>query len=163
MNDFVALVVAILCCFAAAAIGGYATTRSLRTWYLALPKPSWNPPNGVFGPVWTVLYLMMSISLWIIWRARDEHDIALAVACFAAQLVLNVLWSVAFFGFRSPRSGLVVIVALWLAIVATIVTFSQISVLGAAILAPYLLWVTFATALNGAIVRRTAGSAVGAT
>lgn len=159
MSDLLALVVAILCCFAAAAIGGYATTRSLRTWYLALPKPSWNPPNAVFGPVWTVLYLVMGISVWLVWRARDEHDVALAIACFAAQLVLNVLWSVAFFGFRSPRGGLVVIVVLWLAIAATIAAFSQISVLGAAILVPYLLWVTFATALNAAILRRTAGSA----
>jgi translocator protein len=158
MNDVVALVIALLCCFGAAAIGGYATTRSLRTWYLALPKPSWNPPNAVFGPVWTVLYLAMAIAVWIVWRARDEHDVALAVACFAAQLVLNVLWSVAFFGLRSPLAGLAVIVALWLAIVATIVAFSQISMLGAAILVPYLLWVTFATALNGAILRRTTAS-----
>ena len=163
MSDPLALVVAILCCFGAAAIGAYATTRSLRTWYLALPKPSWNPPNGVFGPVWTVLYVSMGVSVWLIWRARDEYDIALAVACFTAQLILNVLWSVVFFGFRSPLGGLLVIVVLWLAIVVTIVAFAQVSVPAAAVLLPYLLWVTFATALNGAILRRTAGAAADTT
>ena len=76
MNDLVALVIALLCCFGAAAIGGYATTRSLRTWYIALPKPSWNPPNAVFAPVWTVLYFAMAVAVWLIWRAHDEHDIA---------------------------------------------------------------------------------------
>jgi translocator protein len=154
MNDLLALVVVILCCLGAAAVGGYATTRSLRDWYLALPKPSWNPPNAVFGPVWTVLYLAMAIADWLVWRARNESDITVAQSVFVVQLVLNVLWSVAFFGLRSPLAGLVVIALLWLAIVATIVAFSQVSVLAAAILVPYLLWVTFASFLNAAILRR---------
>jgi translocator protein len=158
MNDLLALVFAVLCCFGAAAVGGYATTRSLRDWYLALPKPSWNPPNAVFGPVWTVLYLAMAIADWLVWRVRDERDIALAQTLFVVQLVLNVLWSLAFFGLRSPFAGLVVIALLWLAILATIVAFAQASVLAAAILVPYLLWVTFASFLNAAILRRV-GSA----
>jgi benzodiazapine receptor len=159
MNDLIALVVVILCCVGAAAIGGYATTRSLRDWYLGLPKPSWNPPNAVFGPVWTVLYLAMAIADWLVWRVRDESDITLAQTLFVVQLVLNVLWSVAFFGFRSPLAGLVVIALLWLAILATIVAFSQVSVLAAAILVPYLLWVTFASFLNAAILRRVGRAA----
>jgi translocator protein len=153
MNDLVALVVAVAICSAAAAVGGYATTRSLRDWYVALPKPSWNPPNWVFGPVWTVLYLAMAVAAWLVWRARDERDVTPALVWFAAQLVLNVAWSVAFFGLRAPRAGLAVIVALWLAILGTIAAFAPISMAAASILVPYLLWVTFATALNGAIAR----------
>ena len=159
MNDIIALVVAVAICFAAAGVGGYATTRSLRDWYLALPKPSWNPPNWVFGPVWTVLYLAMAVAAWLVWRVRDERDVAAALVWFAAQLVLNVAWSVVFFGLRAPKGGLAVIVALWLAIVGTILAFAPISTPAAAILAPYLLWVTFATALNGAIVRTSPSAA----
>lgn len=153
MTDLVALAVAVAICFGAAAVGGYATTRSLRDWYVALPKPSWNPPNWVFGPVWTVLYLAMAVAAWLVWRARDERDVAPALAWFAVQLALNVAWSVAFFGLRAPQAGLAVIIGLWLAILGTIVAFAPISTPAAAILVPYLLWVTFATALNGAIVR----------
>ncbi len=158
MNELVGLIVALACCLGAAAIGGYATTRSLRDWYTALPKPRWNPPNAIFGPVWTVLYLGMGVAVWLIWRQRDESEVAFAFALFAAQLVLNVLWSVVFFGLRSPTGGLVVIVALWLAIAATIAAFAPISALAAALLVPYLAWVTFATFLNGAILRSVAAA-----
>lgn len=156
MTDIIGLVVAIAVCLAAAGIGGYATTRSLRDWYVTLPKPSWNPPNGVFGPVWTVLYLAMAVAAWLVWRARDERDVVPALAWFAVQLALNVAWSVSFFGLRSPRAGLVVIVLLWLAILAMIVAFAPISTLAALVLVPYLAWVTFATALNGAIAAKVA-------
>ena len=156
MTDVLGLVVAIAVCFAAAGIGGYATTRSLRDWYVALPKPSWNPPNAVFGPVWTVLYLAMAVAAWLVWRARDERDVVPALAWFALQLVLNVAWSVSFFGLRSPRAGVVVIVLLWFAIVGTILAFAPISMPAALVLVPYLAWVTFATALNGAVAAKVA-------
>ncbi|HEY6959946.1 MAG TPA: TspO/MBR family protein [Candidatus Limnocylindria bacterium] len=158
MNDIVALVIAFVVCFGAAGIGGFATSRSLRDWYARLPKPSWNPPNWVFGPVWTVLYALMAIAAWLVWRVRDEHDVQIALVWFAAQLVLNVAWSVAFFGLRSPESGLIVIVLLWWAIAGTIVSFAPLSLVAALLLAPYLAWVTFASALNGAVVGNVAGS-----
>ena len=158
MNDLIALVVAAAICFGAAAVGGYATTRSLRDWYVALPKPSWNPPSWVFGPVWTVLYGAMAVAVWLVWRARDERDVTVAFAWFAAQLVLNVAWSVVFFGMRAPKAALGVILGLWLAILGTILVFAPISMPAAAILVPYLLWVTFAAGLNGAIVRKASAA-----
>lgn len=153
MSDIVGLVASIAICFAAAGIGGYATSRSLRDWYVALPKPSWNPPDRVFGPVWTVLYAAMAIAAWLVWRVRDERDVSVALAWFAVQLALNVLWSVVFFGARRPSGGVAVITLLWLAIVATIVAFAPLSPTAALLLAPYLAWVTFASLLNLAIAR----------
>lgn len=152
MTDIVGFIVAIVAVVIAASVGGYATARSLGRWYRALPKPWWNPPDAVFGPVWTLLYLGMAVASWLVWRARDEHDVSAALVWYAVQLTLNVLWSVVFFGMRSPIGGLVVIVALWSAIVTTIVAFAPVSGLAAALLVPYAAWVTFASALNGAIV-----------
>jgi tryptophan-rich sensory protein len=153
VNDVLGLVASIAICFAAAGIGGYATSRSLRDWYVALPKPWWNPPNRVFGPVWTVLYAAMAIAAWLVWRVRDDHDVSVALAWFGVQLVLNVLWSVVFFGARRPAGGVVVIALLWLAIVATILAFAPLSLPAALLLVPYLAWVTFASLLNLAIAR----------
>jgi tryptophan-rich sensory protein len=158
MNDLVVLVIALAGCFAAAGIGGLVTSRSLRGWYAGLAKPSWNPPNWVFGPVWTVLYAAMGVAAWLVWRVRDEHDVRIALVWFGVQLIVNVAWSVAFFGLRSPAAGLVVIVLLWWAIAGTIASFASVSLLAAGMLVPYLAWVTFATVLNGAIVRNVAGS-----
>ena len=151
MNEWLALAIAVLVCFGAAALGSWATVRGLRVWYPALRKPSWNPPNAVFGPVWTILYLAMAASVWLVWRSGS--DVTLAVGLFALQLALNVAWSVVFFGQRNPRGGLVVIVGLWLAIAATLVAFVSIDPLAGALFIPYLAWVTFASVLNGAIAR----------
>ena len=153
MNDIVALALSLAIAFGAAAIGGLATARSLRSWYVTLPKPSWNPPNRVFGPVWTLLYLAMGVAAWLVWTAGDGADVAVPLAWYGGQLVLNVAWSVAFFGLRSPVAGVFVIVALWCAIAGTIVSFAPISAAAAALLVPYLAWVTFAMLLNGAIAR----------
>ena len=151
MNEWVALAIAVLVCFGAAALGSWATVRGLRDWYPALRKPSWNPPNAVFGPVWTTLYLAMAVAVWLVWRSGG--DVAVALGLFALQLALNAAWSVVFFGQRNPRGGLVVIVVLWLAIAATLVVFVSIDPLAGALLIPYLAWVTFASVLNGAIAR----------
>lgn len=158
MNELPALAVALAACFSAAGVGGLATSRSLKDWYVRLPKPSWNPPNWIFGPVWTLLYLLMAVAVWLVWIERGERDVTGPLTWFAAQLALNVLWSVAFFGLRSPIGGLVVIVALWWAIAATIFVFAPLSALAAAMLVPYLVWVTFATVLNGAIAWNVARS-----
>lgn len=151
MNEWVALAIAVLVCFGAAALGSWATVRGLRDWYPALRKPSWNPPNAVFGPVWTILYLAMAVAVWLVWRSGG--DVTVALGLFALQLALNAAWSVVFFGQRNPRGGLVVIVGLWLAIAATLVVFLSIDPLAGALFIPYLAWVTFASVLNGAIAR----------
>jgi benzodiazapine receptor len=151
MNDWLALGLAIGVCFGAAAVGSWATVRGLREWYPSLRKPSWNPPNGVFGPVWSALYLAMAIAVWLVWRSGT--DVALPVGLFAVQLALNVSWSVVFFGQRNLMGAAVVIVGLWLAIAATLVVFWSIDPVAGALFVPYLAWVTFASFLNGAIAR----------
>lgn len=151
MNEYLALAVALGASFGAAALGSSATVRGLREWYPSLRKPRWNPPNAVFGPVWTVLYLAMAVAAWLAWRTGA--GVTLALSLFAAQLALNVAWSVVFFGLRQVRAGFVVIVCLWLAIAVTLVVFASIDPVAGALFVPYLAWVTFASFLNGAIAR----------
>ena len=133
-------------------IGGAITAPAIPTWYRHLNKPPWNPPDGLFAPVWTTLYLLMGVAIVLVRRA-DPSRRRRAEAVFGLQLALNFAWSVAFFGRRDPRAGLVVIVLLWGAIVATIGEFWRTRRLAAAILVPYLAWVTFATVLNAEIWR----------
>lgn len=144
--QLLALVVSVVVTFAAAGIGGAGTAVGLREWYPSLVKPAWNPPNWVFGPVWSLLYSLMAVSAWLAWRAGAP------LWAYGLQLGLNTLWSLIFFLCRSPRGALVDVVALWGAILATIVVFGRHSHVAAWLLVPYLAWVTFATVLNGAIV-----------
>ena len=148
----------LLICFGtvllASAIGSFATMRAIPTWYKGLAKPSFNPPNWLFGPAWTVLYLLMAVAAWLVWKqGLGAAGVKLALAAFLFQLVLNCLWSILFFGVRSPLAGLVDIVAMWLAILATIVLFFRVSVPAGALLLPYIAWVSFAALLNAAILR----------
>ena len=143
----------LLLCLGAGALGGFATSRSLETWYPTLIKPSWNPPDAVFAPVWTTLYLLMGVAGWLIWRAPARPSRRRALILFAVQLLLNSLWSMLFFGLRSPGLALVEIVLLWLAILATMVSARDVSRAAAWLLAPYLAWVSFATVLNASIWR----------
>jgi tryptophan-rich sensory protein len=107
---------------AAGGIGSLATARAIPTWYRDLAKPSFNPPNWLFGPAWTALYLMMAVAAWLVWKQGiGAPGVKLALAVFLVQLVLNALWSVLFFGLRSPLAGLVGISGLWLAVLATII------------------------------------------
>lgn len=154
-------VLAFLAPFAVAAIGSVSTARAIPTWYRTLDKPSWNPPDRVFGPVWTTLYGLMGVALVLVRRegreggmepARTER----AQAVFGLQLALNLAWSLVFFGNRSLRGGLVVIALLWVAIVATIAEFRRIKPAAALLLVPYLAWVSFASFLNAEITRRNA-------
>ena len=133
-------------------IGTVPTARAIPTWYRTLDKPQWNPPDGVFGPVWTTLYLLMGIALVVVRRAGEDTHRAQLV--FGLQLALNTAWSFVFFGNRDPRGALAVIALLWLAILATIVEFGRIRPAAAVLLAPYLAWVSFASVLNAEIVRR---------
>jgi len=147
-------IVAVLICEGAGLIGSIFTRAGLNGWFQTLNKPRFNPPGWVFGPVWTVLYALMGIAAAMIWQHRDtDPEARPALRLFGVQLGLNVLWSAAFFGARSPFAALINIVALWSALVATTLRFSRVSGRAAGLLLPYLAWTTFATVLNAAIWR----------
>jgi translocator protein len=140
---------ALVACLLAGMIGSAFTTPAIPTWYAALVKPPLNPPSWVFGPVWTLLYILMGIALYLIWvRGWDRKDVQVATAIFGVQLALNVIWSYLFFGLQSPFLALIEIVLLWVAIFMTIWTFYRVSVPAALLLVPYIIWVTFAAYLN---------------
>lgn len=134
---------------AAGAVGALFTTPNIPTWYATLPKPALAPPNWVFGPVWTTLFLLMGIAAYLLWRrGLSRPGARLALSLFLVQLGLNVLWSALFFGMRNPAAAFSEIIVLWLAIAATIAAFYRVSRTAAALLVPYLLWVSFASYLN---------------
>ena len=148
-SDMKKLIISIFICLFAGFIGSFFTTPAITTWYATLQKPSFAPPNWVFFPVWTSLFIMMGISLFLIWKKGWEDKKAkTAIYLFAGQLVLNALWSFAFFGLRSPLLGLMEIIILWIMILATILSFIKISRTAAYLLIPYILWVSFAAFLN---------------
>lgn len=151
MKSILVLALFLVACFAAAATGA---AFGPDAWYAALQKPGFNPPNWVFAPVWTTLYAMIAVSGWLVWRARGfTADTAIPFLAYALQLVLNALWTVLFFGMHRPDLAFYDIVALWLAIVATIALFAPLSRAAAWLLVPYLAWVSFAAFLNHAIWR----------
>ncbi|MBD3348996.1 MAG: tryptophan-rich sensory protein [Candidatus Eisenbacteria bacterium] len=117
-------------------------------WYAALAKPSWTPPNAVFGPVWTILYVLMGIAAWLVWRKAGFSGAGVALALFILQLVLNGLWSYIFFGANQLLPAFVEVVILWLLILATTLSFWRIVPGAGTLLLPYLCWVAFASALN---------------
>ncbi len=146
------LAISIVASQLAGVLGSVFTARTVSSWYLTLKKPNWTPPSGVFAPVWISLYVMMGIAAFLVWRKGLGHEgVRTALALFLIQLVLNTLWSAAFFGMPSPLAGLIVIVALWMAILATVVAFLRVSVGAGLLLIPYILWVSFAAALNWSI------------
>lgn len=152
--DIVKLVVSIALPLGAGALGGLATAPAIPTWYQTLNKPVFSPPQWLFGPAWTTLYILMGIALFLVWRQGfSAPGVRLALLAFLVQLVLNVIWSFLFFGLRSPLIALIEIVVLWLAILFTIIRFFRVSVPAGVLLLPYIGWVTFATILNAALVK----------
>jgi benzodiazapine receptor len=151
-RSLVALVVSLACTFAAAGLGAMASVQAA-SFYGQLQSPSWAPPSWVFGPVWSTLYLLMAIAAWLVWRQGPSPGVRRALVLFGVQLVLNALWSWLFFGWRLGVPSVIDIVLLWVAIVATLLAFWRIRRLAGALLMPYLLWVSFAMALNVTIVR----------
>lgn len=145
------LIASFIVTFGAAAIGSLATFPSLPTWYAGLQKASFNPPNWVFGPVWAVLYILIALSLYVVWTARTKFQKRDAYIAFGVQLTLNVLWSIVFFGLHLPALGVVVIVAMFGSIAVNIWQFCRISRVAGWLLAPYLCWVAFASSLNIAV------------
>lgn len=150
-RDIFGLVGFLLACLAVSAIGGAVTATSVGTWYQDLQKPPFNPPDWVFAPVWTTLYVLLAVAGWRIWRRLPVAGGAAALAAFAAQLALNLIWSVLFFGFRSIGGGLVDVVLLLAAIVVTARLFWAIDRPAGLLLAPYAAWVAFALVLNAAL------------
>lgn len=128
------------------------TLAAIPNWYATLVKPPFSPPNWIFGPVWTLLYFLMGVSFFLIWQQGWKKKTKVAGYYFGAQLVLNFFWSIAFFSLRSPTLGLINIIALLTLIILTMKHFYPLSRTAFYLLVPYLLWVTFATILNGAIV-----------
>lgn len=152
--NWVRLLISILLCESAGILGSLFTVSSIPTWYASLAKPSFSPPNWVFGPVWTTLYALMGVALYLIWmKGLKKRASRQAVTVFAIQLTLNALWSIVFFGGHSILGGLVVIAALWLLIILTIVKFWKISKTAGWLLLPYLAWVSFAAILNASLFK----------
>lgn len=149
MNKILKFVIAILIPQLAAVIGSVFTMPSIEGWYANLEKPQLAPPNWVFGPAWTALFLLMGIALFIVWqKGLNKKNVKAAFSIFIGQLALNVLWSIIFFGLHSPGFAFVEIVFLWFAILATIIAFAKVSKPAAWLLVPYILWVSFASYLN---------------
>jgi tryptophan-rich sensory protein/uncharacterized protein YbjT (DUF2867 family) len=147
----VALAVCLMATFAAAGIGGLLSGNSVGDWYPSLAKPAWTPPGWLFGPVWTLLYFMMGIAAWRVWRRDGIREARLSLGVFAFHLVFNAAWSGIFFGLREPGLAFAEIIGLWLLIVVTTLLFSARDRTAAVLMAPYLAWVSFAAVLNGAI------------
>jgi benzodiazapine receptor len=148
-SNILRLIAAVLFCQAAGFLGSLATTPSIAGWYKGLAKPSFNPPDGVFGPVWTTLYLLMGIALFLVWRlGLKTEGVQAAVIVFLIQLALNTLWSLLFFGLHQPFLAFVEIIVLWAFILWTMLKFFGLSRPAGWLLVPYLLWVSFAAVLN---------------
>ena len=146
-------VAVLLLVFGTGAIGSAVTLPQIPGWYAGLAKPWFNPPNWVFGPAWTTLYLLLAVATWrILQKPAGTPGRASALAAFGANLVLNALWSIVFFGLQTPALALVVVVALELSVLAVIVTYRRVDPLAGWLNGPYALWVAYATALNVAIV-----------
>ena len=154
MNDTrrgVGLILFIVGCLAAGGLGSIATATEIKDWYPTIAKPSWNPPDAVFAPVWTTLFVMMGIAAWLVWKPEGWKAAQLPLSLFGIQLLLNVAWSWIFFAQHEIGWAFLEIIILWLAIVATTLSFFRTSFLAGILMVPYLGWVTFASCLNFAI------------
>jgi tryptophan-rich sensory protein len=150
-SGYLTLIVCVLLPLIIGSLSGLANAGSLNDWYVQLKKPSFNPPGYLFGPVWTVLYLAMGISLYLIWKSPAGELRNYALIVFGVQMALNFAWSFIFFYFRKPGWALIDIVVLWVFILVMILIFYRINKTSALIQIPYLLWVSFASVLNAAI------------
>jgi translocator protein len=151
--DLLALVLFVAFCLGVGALGASVVDASVDSWYADLVKPSFTPPNEVFGPVWTVLYLLMAVAAWRVWRSADRDTRRGPLTLFALQLALNLGWTVVFFGLQKIGAAVATIVVLDVGVVVTTLAFRTVDRLAAFLMLPYLAWVVFATVLNIAIWR----------
>jgi benzodiazapine receptor len=149
LSSIIKLIVSILASFAAGGIGSLFTFKAIPTWYAGLRKPRYTPPNRAFGPVWTTLYVLMGISVFLVWqKGLATNGALLAFVLFWIQLAINAIWSIIFFGMKSRGGGVITIIVLWLLILATIITSFRVSGWAGTLLIPYIVWVTIASYLN---------------
>jgi translocator protein len=149
MSNILKLIISLLACFVAAGIGSLFTFKAIPVWYAGLKKPPHTPPNRAFRPVWTTLYILMAIAVFLVWREGLTADgVLLAFVLFWVQLAINAVWSIIFFGRKSPGWAVPIIVLLWVLIVANIVASFRVSVWAGALLVPYIVWVSIASYLN---------------
>jgi benzodiazapine receptor len=148
------LVISLVITLSIAGVASYFTVPQIPVWYAYLQKPSFNPPNWLFGPVWTTLYVMIAIAAYLVWKKRSQSiEYANAKYVYILQLLLNFSWSIIFFGMHQILAALIVIGLLWLTIIVNILFFSRINKAAAWLLVPYLLWVSFASLLNFSIYK----------
>lgn len=147
-KQWIGLAAWIVLCLGAGGLGAAVTTPEIEGWYRTINKPAWNPPDSIFGPVWTALYLMMAAAAWLVWKQGGLGAAARPLGLFSFQLLLNSVWSWIFFAMHQPGWAFVEIVVLWLAIVATLFAFFRRSPAAGWLLVPYLAWVSFASVLN---------------
>lgn len=151
--SFFRLVLSVFLCLAVGAIGSMVTTPKIPTWYAGLAKPAWTPPDAAFPIVWTILYVLMAVTLWRLWQLhRPSPERRRAILLFFVQLALNAAWSPVFFGMEAVGAALAIILVLWVAILALMLASARIDRIAAGLQAPYLIWVSYATALNAAIL-----------
>jgi benzodiazapine receptor len=152
--QYLKLLASIIICQAAGVIGSIFTASSIPTWYAQLRKPTFNPPNWIFGPVWILLFLLMGISLYLLWSEGLQADgVKEALIVFSVQLILNIIWSILFFGLKNPFLAFIEIIALWLTILLTMLLSYKVSPAASYLFIPYMLWVSFAAVLNLYIFR----------
>jgi benzodiazapine receptor len=145
-------IICLILTFSAAFVGSIFTREAVPDWYATLNRPSFTPPNWLFSPVWTILYLLMAISAFLVWqKGLANPAVKIALILYLIQLILNALWSVIFFGLKLPLPAFIEIIMLWTAIAFTILAFARVSITAALILVPYILWVSFAAVLNFSI------------
>lgn len=154
---WIGLLLFIAVCLAAGGLGAIATTPEINGWYRTIAKPAWNPPDWVFGPVWTTLFVMMGLAAWLVWKPSGFRAAYLPLTLFASQLALNIAWSWIFFGMHQIGWAFVEIVTLWVTILATNIAFFRRSKGAGFLLVPYLAWVTFASVLNFTVWRMNLG------
>jgi benzodiazapine receptor len=147
--DIIRLIVSIAACEGAGGIGAIFTTPAIPTWYAGLKKPAFTPPNSAFGPVWVTLYLLMGIAIFLVWReGLGQEGVTIAFIVFWVQLVLNILWSVIFFGLKSIIGGMIMLLLLWIVVLVNIIMFFNVSLIAGGLLIPYIIWLTIAANLN---------------
>jgi translocator protein len=151
LSKFLTLLICILIPLITGSISGLANVGNVNEWYVNLIKPAFNPPSYLFGPVWTILYILMGISLYLVWKSPLGKTRKQALIIFSIQMFLNFIWTFIFFYFKQTGFALVDIILLWLLIIAMILLFKRINKTAAFIQIPYLLWVSFATVLNASI------------
>ncbi len=147
-NNFLKVVISIILPLLVGFFGSFFTRAGISPWYETLKKPLLNPPGFVFGPVWTVLYILMGVAFYLVWKKEKEKNVTLPLFVYGAQLILNFLWSFFFFGIQSPETAFVIILLLWILILFNMILFYRIQKRAGYLFLPYLLWVSFATYLN---------------